>query len=65
MRFCAVVHLREVECACHEIRYCPFHVHHSPDHIKQIKANLPEERKNQNAHDPKPGAVSFVATFKA
>ena len=59
MRFCAVVHLCGVEYACHAIRYRPFHAHHNPDNIKQIKANLPKERKNQNAHDSKPGVVSL------
>lgn len=60
VRFCAVVHLCGVEYTRHEIRYCPFHVHHNPDNIEQIEANLPKERKNQNAHDPKPGAVSLL-----
>lgn len=60
VRFRAVVHFCGVECACHEIKYCPFHEHHSPDNIKQIKASLPKERKNQNAHDPKPGVVSLL-----
>lgn len=60
VRFCAVVHFCGVECAYHEIKYCPFHEHHSPDNIKQIKASLPKERKNQNAHDPKPGVVSLL-----
>lgn len=49
-----------VKCACHEIRYCPFHGYHRLDNIKQFRANLPKERKNSSAHDPKPGVVSLL-----
>lgn len=60
VRFCAVVHWCGVECACHEIRYCPFHVPYNRDNIKQIEKNRPKKKKNQNAQEPKPEALSTL-----
>lgn len=64
VRFCAAVSLCGVKCACHEIRYCPFHGYHNLDSVKQIRANLPKERKNSSAHDPKPGVVSLLQNLR-
>lgn len=41
VKFCTAESLCGVKCACHEIRYCPFHGYHNLGNIKQIRANLP------------------------